>query len=404
MAKSDEILLNNFKDQDNWRVVQHDVGILGESEATRQMLETIEQISPTDISVLITGESGTGKELVARAVHLRSRRRDDPLITVNCGAIPEGILESELFGHEKGSFTGAVGPRKGYFELADKGSIFLDEIGELPLSIQVKLLRVLENREFMRVGGTSLHQVNIRFIAATNKNLEEEVKRGNFRQDLFYRLNAMHIQVPKLRERREDIPILAKLFSNNFCRENLIEFAGFSETAMHMMQSYHWPGNIRELRNLVEKVIVLEQGRTIDDFALRKYINPYESSETALPVPVNKPADEVEREFLLRALLEIKTEIAQLRELMLARMTPRYSLGPWNQEEISDVFDDRSEGLENQTARTPSVSDMEKEMIKSALLKTGGNKRKAAKILGLSERTLYRKINRYNLRPFEDEE
>jgi transcriptional regulator with GAF, ATPase, and Fis domain len=404
VAKSNEILLNDFKNQDNWRTVQQDVGILGDSESTRQMLETIEQISPTDISVLITGESGTGKELVAKAVHLRSRRRDDPLITVNCGAIPEGILESELFGHEKGSFTGAIGHRKGYFELADKGSIFLDEIGELPLSIQVKLLRVLEEREFMRVGGSTLHQVNIRFIAATNKKLEEEVRKGNFRQDLFYRLNAMHIKVPKLRERREDVPVLAKRFSSNFCRENLIEFAGFTDSAMNMMKNYHWPGNIRELRNLVEKVIVLEQGRLIDDLSLRKYINPYESSESTLPVPVNKPADEVEREFLLRALLEIKTEIAQLRELMLARMTPRYSLGPWNQEAVSDVFDNRPEGLENHSAKTPSVSDMEKEMIKSALLKTGGNKRKAARILGLSERTLYRKINRYNLRPFENEE
>ena len=403
MAKSDEILLNNFANQDNWRAVQQDVGILGDSDAIRQMLETIDQVAPTDISVLITGESGTGKELAAKAVHLRSRRRDEPLITVNCGAIPEGILESELFGHEKGSFTGAVGPRKGYFELADNGSIFLDEIGELPLSIQVKLLRVLEEREFMRVGGTTLHQVNVRFIAATNKKLEDEVRKGNFRQDLFYRLNAMHIQVPRLRERREDVPILAKRFSGNFCRENLIEFAGFTDSAMNMMKNYHWPGNIRELRNLVEKVIVLEQGRLIDDLSLRKYINPYQSSESTLPVPVNKPADEVEREFLLRALLEIKSEIAQLRELMLSRITPRYSLSPWNQDAASDVFDNRSAGPENHSARTPSVSEMEKEMIKSVLLKTGGNKRKAAKILGLSERTLYRKINRYNLRPYDDE-
>ena len=177
MAKADEIILNNYKGEEHWRIVQSDVGILGDSEASREMIETIEQVAPTDISILITGESGTGKELVARAIHLRSRRRDEPIITVNCAAIPEGILESELFGHEKGSFTGAIGPRKGYFELAHNGSIFLDEIGELPLSIQVKLLRVLEEQEFMRVGGTVLHRVNVRFIAATNKNLEKEVRR-----------------------------------------------------------------------------------------------------------------------------------------------------------------------------------------------------------------------------------
>jgi transcriptional regulator with GAF, ATPase, and Fis domain len=400
MANSEKIILNNFPKKEHWRIVQSDVGILGDSDATRQMLETIEQVAPTDISVLITGESGTGKELVARAIHLRSRRRDEPLITVNCAAIPEGILESELFGHEKGSFTGAVGPRKGYFELANKGSIFLDEIGELPLSIQVKLLRILEEREFMRVGGTVLHHVNVRIITATNKDLEEEVKRGHFRQDLFYRLNAMHITVPHLRERRDDIPLLAKKFSADFCRENLIEFEGFTESAFNLMKSYHWPGNIRELRNLVEKAIVLEQGKTITDLALRRYIKLHDSADTSLPVPVNKPPEEVEREFLLRALLEIKSEISQLRELLLSRMSPRYSLGPWQPSHGENIANGVSgDGLPGQS---PSVAQMEKEMIKATLVKTGGNKRKAAKLLGLSERTLYRKINRYKLRPTDE--
>lgn len=400
MANSEKLIVNKFKGEEHWRIVQNDVGILGDSEAIRQMLETIEQIAPTDISVLITGESGTGKELVARAIHLRSRRRDEPLITVNCGAIPEGILESELFGHEKGSFTGAIGPRKGYFELADNGSIFLDEIGELPLSIQVKLLRVLEEREFMRVGGTVLHQVNVRFIVATNKDLEDEVKRGNFRQDLFYRLNAMHITVPTLRERKNDIPLLAKKFSADFCRVNLIEFEGFTESAYNLLKAYHWPGNIRELRNMVEKVIVLERGKSITDIGLRRYIKLYDSTDTSLPVPVNKPPEEVEREFLLRALLEIKSEISQLRELMLSRMSPRYSLGPWHGSDVENIsrkdFDNGAMG------QSPSVAQMEKEMIKATLVKTGGNKRKAAKLLGLSERTLYRKINRYKLRPSDE--
>ena len=329
MGKAQDYIIEDYADEEHWHEIQRQVGIVGQSDKVRQLLETIEQVAPTDISVLISGESGTGKELVAKAVHMLSRRYDEPLITVNCGAIPEGILESELFGHEKGSFTGAAGQRKGYFELANKGSIFLDEIGELPLSIQVKLLRVLEEREFMRVGGTSLQAVDVRFIAATNKDLEEEVRKGNFRQDLYFRLNAIHIQVPALRERREDIVDLAKKFATDFSRANLIEFKGFSERALHLLQDYSWPGNIRELRNLVEKVIVLEKGNLIDEAVLRKYINVDEDFDKKLPVRLEKPKEELEREFLLRVLLEIKSEISQLRELLLASAPKRYSLGAW---------------------------------------------------------------------------
>jgi len=374
-----------------WRDVQRDIGILGESEAIRQLIETIEQVAPTDISVLITGESGTGKELVGRAIHRRSRRRDKPLITVNCGAIPEGILESELFGHEKGSFTGAVGPRKGYFELAAGGSIFLDEIGELPLPLQVKLLRVLEEREFIRVGGTAVQQIDVRIIAASNKDLEREVRKGDFRQDLYYRLNAIHIAVPSLHERREDIPILVRKFAAEFCKENLIEFKGFTGGAMHWLTESSWPGNIRELRNLVEKVIVMERGEEIDEAALAKYITPRETPGTSLPVPLNRPKDELEHEFLFRVLLEIKSEIAQLRELIVSAGLPRHRLGPWR-EHLPEEY------KIGEVIHTDSVSDMEKEMIRQALQKTNGNKRKAASLLGMSERTLYRKINKYGLR------
>ena len=393
--KADDELDDQPRTPQHWRQVQQDVGILGDSEGIRQLIETIEQIAPTDISVLITGESGTGKELVAKAIHMRSLRRDAPLITVNSGAIPQGILESELFGHEKGSFTGASGSRKGYFELADQGSIFLDEIGELPPSIQVKLLRILEEREFMRVGGTAVLQVDVRFIAATNKDLEKEVAKGEFREDLFYRLNAMHIRVPGLRERRSDIPILARKFAAVFCRENHIEFEGFTESAMNLMQQYHWPGNIRELRNLVEKVIVLERGQQIDEYSLRKHLKLYES-EKNLPARINRPKEEVEREFLLRALLEIRSEIAQLRDLLLTGFLPRLSLNPWGG---NNAFSDATQRDESAAPGSPSMTDMEKELIKNALLRTGGNKRKAAQLLGLSERTLYRKIDRYNLRP-----
>ncbi len=386
---------NGLKHFEHWRDIQDHVGILGDSDKVRQMLETLDQIAPTDISVLITGESGTGKELVAKAVHNLSKRYSAPLITVNCGAIPEGILESELFGHEKGSFTGAVGPRKGYFELADTGSIFLDEIGELPLSIQVKLLRVLEGREFIRVGGSDLHKVDIRFIAATNRNLEEEVRKGNFRQDLFYRLNAMHVKVPSLRERREDIPVLVKKFASEFSRENLIEFQGFTPNSIFRLQEYSWPGNIRELKNLVEKVIVLERGRKIDEFVLDKYLPQEEPFDKSLPVPLNKPKDEMEREFLFRVLLEIKDEIAQLREIILAGggVSP-YRLGAWRDE----LPNEYSQPTPQQPVDQTSVADMERQLIEKTLQKTGGSKRKAAQILGLSERTLYRKINQYGLR------
>ncbi len=399
MTDSSKLLLNNYKADEHWREIQRDVGILGDSDKVRQLLETIEQVGPTDISVLITGESGTGKELIARAVHKRSRRRDQPMITVNCGAIPEGILESELFGHEKGSFTGAAGQRKGYFELAHKGSIFLDEIGELPLSFQVKLLRVLEEREFMRVGGTTLQAVDVRFIAATNRNLEQDVSKGSFRQDLYYRLNAININAPSLRERRTDIITLAKHFAAEFCRNNLIEFQGFDESASHLMQEYAWPGNVRELRNLVEKVIVLEQGRTVTANVLKKYLNVYDEFDKSLPIPLNRPKEELDQELLLRALLEIKSEIAQLRELLLAGVSQRYSLNPWRGDvtnEPQNTFSGANDG-----SSPESVSDMEREMIKTTLMKTGGNKRKAAKVLGLSERTLYRKINKYGLRDNE---
>ncbi len=397
MANSSKYVFDDYPDQ-HWRDVQRQIGILGRSDKVQQLIETIMQVAPTDISVLISGESGTGKELIAKAVHTLSRRRDEPLITVNCGAIPEGILESELFGHEKGSFTGASGQRKGYFELANKGSIFLDEIGELPLSIQVKLLRVLEEREFIRVGGSELQAVDVRFIAATNRDLEEDVRKGNFRQDLFYRLNAVHITSPPLRERRQDVADLVHKFATDFSRANLIEFKGFSERAMHVLQDYSWPGNIRELRNLVEKVIVLEKGNLVDESVLRKYITISDGFDKRLPIRLEKQKDELEREFLLQVLLEIKSEISQLRELMLASAPQRYSLGAWREELPNDYYAGSSSG---NNKNPESVSDMEKEMIRSTLIKTGGNKRKAAKILGLSERTLYRKINKYGLRDNE---
>ncbi len=383
--------------ESKWRQIQKESGIIGDSNAIRQLIETIDQVADTDISVLITGESGTGKELVAKAIHQNSTRQQAPFITVNCGAIPEGIIESELFGHEKGSFTGATNVRKGYFELADKGSIFLDEIGDLPIPTQVKLLRVLENLEFMRVGGTETLQVDVRFITATNKNLQKEVKKGHFREDLYFRLNAMHIHVPALRQRKEDIPLLVKKFAADFCRENHIEFQGFTDDAFSLFKDYHWPGNIRELKNLVEKIIVLERGNEIGENRLQKYLRSASEENKNLPVPLDKPKEEVEREFLLRVLLEIKGEIAQLRDLLLSAEGPRFRYNALPEVTPAEYIEDIENSVKEEGSEK-SVSEMEKQLIQDTLIKTKGNKRQAAKLLGLSERTLYRKIKRYGLR------
>ncbi|MFQ5648546.1 MAG: sigma-54 interaction domain-containing protein [bacterium] len=376
-------------------------GIIGQSQAIQQILLTIRQVAPTDISVLIVGESGTGKELVANAIHQQSQRGQQPLVVVNCGAIPEGILESELFGHEKGAFTGAIGARKGYFELADSGTIFLDEIGEMPSATQVKLLRVLEGKEFMRVGGSKMQKVDVRVIAATNKDLERAVQSGEFRDDLFYRLNAVHIRIPPLRERRDDIALLVRKFSHAFVRESHVEFQGFNETALRMLEKHDWPGNIRELKNTIESMIVLEKGRRIDELAISRYLRPPQHIERNLPVPTHRSTEQVEREFIYRALLDLKSEIAKLREDLFQviysdrspKSLPYYSeVIPRPQEavednEITDAFDMDGKTLE----------DIERHMINRALESFGGSKRKAAKSLGISERTLYRKIKEYAL-------
>jgi len=385
--------------------LRHEIGLVGESPAIWQILETIEQVAPTDISALIIGESGTGKELIAQAIHRLGNRHDKPFVVVNAGAIPEGIIESELFGHEKGAFTGAVGARKGYFEQADTGTIFLDEIGEMPLNTQVKLLRLLEGKEFIRVGGSSPKQADVRVIAATNRDLETAVRDGEFRPDLFYRLNAVNIRVPSLRERREDIPLLVKKFVTDFCSQNGIAFEGFSDGAIRLLQEHAWPGNIRELKNFVESLIVIERGRRIDEMILQRHLPRSAEMDRRLPVPVNRSSDEVEREFIYRALIDIKNEIAQLRELLVGRYIPpsRRLKSGYPETPLEPEF-----GAEVATEAHPepvgasdfeSIEDMEKRLITEALDRTSGNKRKAATLLKISERTLYRKIKEYQL-PF----
>jgi DNA-binding NtrC family response regulator len=384
--------------------IREEIGLVGNSSAVLQILQTIQQVAPTDISVLIFGESGSGKELVAQAIHALSRRSDKPFVVVNAGAIPEGLIESELFGHEKGAFTGAIGSRKGYFEQADGGTIFLDEIGEMPLAAQVKLLRTLEGREYLRVGGSGARQADVRVIAASNKDLAKAVAAGEFRQDLFYRLNAVNLRVPPLRERQDDIPLLVKKFVNDFCERNKISFAGFTDAAIARLAHHHWPGNVRELKNFVESIIVMESGRRIDEHTLSRYFPPPHAMDSRLPVPITRPPEELEREFIYRALVDLKSEIAQLRELLVGRyISPfrRLKSGIGDAEVIGDSGSDLQNG-ESQTAATndfKSLDEMERSLIFQALERTGGNKRKAAKLLRISERTLYRKIREFDL-PF----
>ncbi|MEW6511302.1 MAG: sigma-54 dependent transcriptional regulator [Bacteroidota bacterium] len=368
-------------------------GILGDSVVMRRIIETVEQVAPTDITVLIAGESGVGKEIMAKAIHALSKRSAKPMITVNSGAIPEGIIESELFGHEKGSFTGASDQRKGYFELADGGTLFLDEIGELPLASQVKFLRVLENGEFLRVGSSVPRHVNVRVIAATNKDLETEVRHGRFRADLFFRLRSVNIVVPPLRSRAEDIPALLRFFVAEVARKNGIRFQGITDAAMDMLRSYHWPGNVRELRNVVESMIVLEKGARLDTDQVRKYLKEYPAEprpeERWLPVHVPKSVEQAERELILRALLDIKGNLMELRSMLdEQRQGMDASRGTGKRPVVMGEASDEP---------IMSLEEMEHRLIAEALERSKGNRRSAARALNISERTLYRKIKEYGL-------
>ncbi len=380
--------------QTNNDALQNNPELIGQSDAFLQVLETVRQVASTNITVLITGESGTGKEMIASAIHTLSPRRDKPLITVNCGAIPEGILESELFGHEKGSFTGAVEARKGYFETADGGTILLDEIGEMPMQTQVKLLRVLEGKEFMRVGGAKSIRVDVRVLAATNRNLEKAVHQDIFRKDLFYRLNAVKITVPSLRQRRDDIPLLARHFAETVSREHGIAFNGFTDEALDILKDYPWPGNIRELRNIIERIIILEKGGTIDGARLEFHLKlPYET-EQSLPMIVHKTTDQAERELIYRALLEIRMAVEEIRSYLMHRPLP-----PFRQTEFGPLMDHKIplDHQQPEHAQSLSIQEMEKRLIETALDRFAGNRRKTAKALGIGERTLYRKLKEYGI-------
>jgi len=400
-----------------------ETGLVGESAAIREVLVKIEQIAPVTSTVLIEGESGSGKELVARAVHRLSPRRGKPFIAVNVGALPETLLESELFGHEKGSFTGAAERRLGRFELADTGTLFLDEIGEIPSSTQVKLLRVLEEREVTRVGSGQSIPVDVRVVAATNRPLREHVDEGRFRADLFYRLNVLNVYLPPLRERREDIPLLVRKFVTEFSALHDREFNGISADALGLLVEYQWPGNVRELRNLVESMVVLAHGREIGADDIPRAIRE-SGGRRLLPVPVGPLVQGSERaqgrelEFIVRSLVELKLQVEELRRRIDVEQRPASAAG-WVAEVrpgasvmpgLTEVVPPSGYGLirggiEPRDETVPptvitlgpgmTMADIERVAILAALRDTGGNRRKAADMLGIGERTLYRKLRDY---------
>ena len=382
--------------------IKKETGIIGNSLLIEEILEMIIQISPVDISVLITGESGTGKELIAKAIHKYSRRYSKSLVTVNCGAIPEGIIESELFGHKKGSFTGANEEKTGYFEEADGGTIFLDEIGEMPLGTQVKLLRVLESGEFMKVGDSKSRKVDVRVVAATNKNLLEESNNGNFRRDLYFRLRTVNINVPNLRSRFEDLYDLIDRFSLLFSKSNDIIFRGFSKDAISLMKQYDWPGNIRELKNFVESVIILEKGNKISAEIISKHLkniyNYNDKENKSLPIPLDKTTSQAEREIILQQLFLLRQEISSIKKTIEKDKNNeiRVLSDPNNLNQINDIDNIKKLINENRIGEL-GINELEKELIVKTLEKFNNNRRKTSKVLGLSERTLYRKINQYNI-------
>ena len=391
----------------NIDLIKQKAGIVGESDAIHQVLEMVSQVANVDISVLINGESGTGKELVSKALHLGSKRSSRELVIVNCGAIPEGIIESELFGHKKGAYTDASDSRKGYFETANKGTIFLDEIGDMPLETQVKVLRVLESGEFMRVGDSVTKKTDVRVIAATNKDLAKLVQEGKFRQDLYYRLKTVTINIPPLRKRPNDIRLLVDRFALQFSRSNDIKYKGFTPESIKEMQDYHWPGNVRELRNFVESILILQKGERItadmvSNQLIGEKIEPLENN-TSLPVVVNRDPDQAERELILRQLLFLRQDIEDLKLMMkessFSELNSSRSINQSFGSAIQDneIFDENENLIKGKMIGAFNTKDLEKEMIIRTLEHFNNNRRAAAKSLDMSERTLYRKINDYGI-------
>jgi transcriptional regulator with PAS, ATPase and Fis domain len=404
--------------------VKQRFGIIGNAQGLNRAVDIAVQVAPTDLSVLITGESGVGKEVFPQIIHQFSSRKHGSYIAVNCGAIPEGTIDSELFGHEKGSFTGATDSRKGYFEGASGGTIFLDEVADLPLSTQVRLLRVLETGEFIRVGSSKVQKTDVRVIAATNATVEKAIENGKFREDLYYRLNTVPIHIPPLRERVEDINTLFRKFAFDFAEKYRMPSIQLDDEAQRMLMSYQWPGNIRQLKNIAEQISVIETKREISAETLRKYLPDYTSVK--LPAIYNNSEDQKtfasEREILYKILFDMKNDMNDLKKLVLDMMQKDSDHSTFAEDNahliqkiygkaepvvspvnISKATDNkRTEDVSIQDTEevfeeSLSLSDKEMEMIKKALEKYSGKRKQAAGELGISERTLYRKIKEYNL-------
>lgn len=415
-------------------------GIIGNDNALNRAIEKAIQVAPTDISVLITGESGVGKESMPKIVHSLSRRKHGKLIAVNCGAIPEGTIDSELFGHEKGAFTGATATRSGYFEEADGGTIFLDEVGELPLTTQVRLLRVLENKEFIKVGSSKVQKTDVRIVAATNVKMFEAIKKGRFREDLYYRLSTVEIHLPPLRERKEDIHLLFRKFASDFASKYKMPTIRLQQEAVFLLEKYHWSGNIRQLRNVAEQISVLEQERSVTAQVLQQYLP---NAATNLPAVIPSQSKEsdfnTEREILYKVLFDMKSDLSDLKKLTLELMKNNdgQKVRENNQKLFNKIYGDEDDdnyvrpssfekveaNLQNEPSylqlevakevekkldkyhfaeeieeeETLSLQDKELELIKKSLERHQGKRKLAAEELGISERTLYRKIKQYDL-------
>ena len=395
-------------------------GIIGNDPNLNRAIEVAVQVAATDLTVFINGESGTGKDVFPQIIHQNSSRKHGPYFAINCGAIPEGTIDSELFGHEKGSFTGAYEARKGYFEVANDGTLFLDEVGELPMATQARLLRVLENGEFIKVGSSKIQKTNVRVVAATNVNIPEAIEKGRFREDLYYRLNTVPIHIPPLRDRKDDIKLLFRKFASDFSEKNTIPPIQLTPEALIMLENYRWNGNIRQLKNVTDQLSIIEKDRIVTPDVLLKYL-PTQTSLPALFKDESRADSISERDLLYKVLFDMRKDIAELRKTVddltsnnIVQTTPMptqqhispmsYSPNNWN-------FNDEKNIIENDTTQDAeaefvtdefitnslSLQEKEKDTILKALRKHNGKRKDAAKELGISERTLYRKIKEYDI-------
>ncbi len=403
--------------------VKNRFGIIGTNEALMRAIDIAIQVAPTDLSVLITGESGVGKESFPQIIHQYSRRKHGQYIAVNCGAIPEGTIDSELFGHEKGAFTGAIGERKGYFGEANGGTIFLDEVGELPLSTQARLLRVLESGEFIKVGSSKVEKTEVRIVAATNVNLMQAIADGRFREDLYYRLNTVPIQIPPLRERGDDVALLFRKFASDFAEKYRMPAIQLTDDARQLLTAYSWPGNVRQLKNITEQISIIETNREITSSMLRGYL-PQQPNMGNLPARLGVKGSkgfESEREILYQVLFDMRHDVTELKKLVHEIMSERGTVAGMQPVAAHDYYtdatpvmttptfiqhppvkpvssvDDDIQDTEEIVEESLSLDDASKEMIRKALEKHHGRRKAAAQDLRISERTLYRKIKEYGL-------